>query len=49
VERQYQASVAGILPLSEEMVELGSAGLFSLRYPAHPYTTEIREIVSSLS
>jgi len=49
VERQFQATVAGLLPLSQEMVELGSGGLFSLRFPGHPYTTEIEHIAGSLA
>ena len=37
VQETYNAPVAGILPVSEEMIELGSANLFSLEYPEHPY------------
>jgi hypothetical protein len=36
--------VAGILPVSEEMIELGSAGIFSLAPPDHPYGQGVREI-----
>jgi MinD-like ATPase involved in chromosome partitioning or flagellar assembly len=49
VERQYQAPVAGMLPLSLEMVELGSGGLFCLKFPEHPYTQEISRIAASLA
>jgi MinD-like ATPase involved in chromosome partitioning or flagellar assembly len=48
VERQYQAPVAGIVPLSEEMVELGSSGLFSLCYPNSAYAAEISRIAGSV-
>ena len=48
VQETYQAPVAGILPVSEEMIELGSAGLFSLRYPAHPYSQGVREVAAAL-
>jgi MinD-like ATPase involved in chromosome partitioning or flagellar assembly len=41
VEEKFQAPVAGILPLSEDMVELGSADLFSLRFPEHPWSQEL--------
>src|SRR5215472_17505424 len=34
VQEAYHAPVAGILPVSEEMIELGSAGLFSLSTPS---------------
>ncbi len=48
VETSYEAPVAGILPLSEEMIALGSAGIFSLRYPDHPYSQGVREIVDQI-
>ena len=44
VEETYQAPVAGILPLSEDMVRLGSKGVFSLEFPEHPLTQRFREI-----
>jgi septum site-determining protein MinD len=44
VQTIYTAPVAGILPLSEEMIELGSAGIFSLASPDHPYSQGVREI-----
>lgn len=37
----FQADVAGVLPLSEDMVDMGSADLFSLRYPEHPWSKEL--------
>jgi septum site-determining protein MinD len=40
-EETFQASVAGVLPLSEDMVDMGSADLFSLRYPNHPWSQEL--------
>jgi len=48
VEETYSCKVAGVLPLSEDMVRLGSAGIFSLHYPNHPLTATIMEIASSL-
>lgn len=36
VEATYKAPVAGILPNSEEMMQLASSDLFCLRYPKHP-------------
>jgi MinD-like ATPase involved in chromosome partitioning or flagellar assembly len=41
VEETFQAPVAGVLPLSEDMVDMGSADLFSLRYPDHPWSLEL--------
>jgi MinD-like ATPase involved in chromosome partitioning or flagellar assembly len=48
VQETYHAPVAGILPVSVEMIELGSAGLFSLKYPEHPYSQGVREIAAQL-
>ena len=48
VEKIYNVSVAGILPLSEEMVQLGSKGLFCLRYSQHPISKTIKGITEQL-
>jgi len=48
VEKTYSCEVAGVLPLSEDMVRLGSAGIFSLHYPDHPLTATIKEIANKL-
>ena len=41
VENTYHTTVAGIFPLSEEMLLLGSRGLFSLQNPHHAWTKEL--------
>lgn len=41
VEETFHAPVAGVLPLSEDMVDMGSADVFSLRYPDHPWSVEL--------
>lgn len=41
VEKTYGVPVAGVLPMAEEMMMLGSRGLFCLRYPQHPLTKEL--------
>ena len=48
VQTTYDAPVAGILAVSEEMIELGSAGLFSLVYPDHQYSRGVREIAAQI-
>lgn len=48
VEITYTAPVAAILPASEEMMELGSAGLFSVASPNHPYSQGVREIAAHI-
>jgi MinD-like ATPase involved in chromosome partitioning or flagellar assembly len=42
VEAKFHAPVAGVLPLSEDMVELASSDIFSLRFPDHPWSQELR-------
>jgi MinD-like ATPase involved in chromosome partitioning or flagellar assembly len=48
VEATYTAPVAAILPVSEELMELGSAGLFSVSSPAHPYSQGVRAIAAQI-
>ena len=48
VEVTYAAPVAAVLPVSEEMMELGSASLFSVASPSHPYSKGVREIAAQL-
>jgi len=48
VSRTYKAPIVGVLPESPEVLELGSSGLFTLRFPDHPLSLEIRRIASSL-
>jgi MinD-like ATPase involved in chromosome partitioning or flagellar assembly len=44
VSQKFQTPVIGVFPLSEEMIDLGSKNLFSLTFPDHPYTTELRGV-----
>jgi MinD-like ATPase involved in chromosome partitioning or flagellar assembly len=48
VEETYDAPVAAILPLSEDVARLASSDIFSLRYPDHPVSEGIRSIVDSV-
>src|SRR5437763_10081229 len=48
VEVTYAAPVAAVLPVSEEMMELGSAGLFSVASPSHLYSKGVREIAAQI-
>jgi MinD-like ATPase involved in chromosome partitioning or flagellar assembly len=43
-EQTYDAPVVGVLPLSEDLVDLGSRDIFSLRDPEHPWSKELRNI-----
>ena len=48
VQATYAAPVATVLPVSEEMIELGSASLFSVASPNHPYSQGVREIAAQI-
>jgi septum site-determining protein MinD len=44
VERTYELPVAGILPLSEDVVRLASRGVFCAKEPDHPIAAEITRV-----
>jgi len=48
VEDIYDCPVAGVLPHSDEMMALASAGIFVLRYPDHPLSERIRKIAAQI-
>jgi MinD-like ATPase involved in chromosome partitioning or flagellar assembly len=48
VQKTYNATVASVLPLSEEMVRMGSDGLFTQLHPDHPYSKGVQEVVDRL-
>jgi len=48
VQSLYQAEVAAILPLSNEMVRLASGDIFCNRYPDHPLTNELAAVAARI-
>ena len=48
VEQTYKTEVAAVLPHSDEMMALASAGIFSLYYPDHPITVMFKQIAAKL-
>jgi MinD-like ATPase involved in chromosome partitioning or flagellar assembly len=48
VEQTYNCEVAGVFPHSDEMMILGSAGIFVLRHPNHPISAEYRRVANRL-
>ena len=48
VQETYDAPVAAVLPHSDEMMALGSNGIFVLRYPDHPITAALRQVARAL-
>ena len=48
VEESYAETVAGIFPLSEDLVQLASEGVFCVRYPEHPVSQEFRKVAQQI-
>jgi MinD-like ATPase involved in chromosome partitioning or flagellar assembly len=48
VEKAYAADVAAVLPHSDEMMTLASAGIFVLKYPDHAVTAELKQLAARL-
>lgn len=49
IENNYNTQVAGILPLSEEMVQLGSKGVFCLKHPQHFISQVINKVAEKIT
>ncbi len=49
IETTYAVPVGGIFPLSEDVVQLASQGVFSLEYPGHYITEEFKKVAQQLS
>jgi MinD-like ATPase involved in chromosome partitioning or flagellar assembly len=48
VEQTYDLPVIGLLTLSEDMLRLGSKGVFYLKFPDHPFSDEIHRIIKQI-
>ncbi|MGF1525047.1 MAG: MinD/ParA family protein [Leptolyngbyaceae cyanobacterium] len=48
VQNTYGAPVAAILPLTEEMIQLGSSDIFCLRFPDHPLSRIYADVADLL-
>jgi Flp pilus assembly CpaE family ATPase len=48
VEKLFGTDVAAVLPLSTEMVRNASSDLFCNRYPTHPLTQALAEVVKRI-
>lgn len=48
VENSYNTPVAGIFPLSEEIVQLASKDVFCLRFPDHIFSETVKEIAQQI-
>lgn len=47
-EQAYNCEVGAVLPHSDEMMTLASNGVFVIRYPDHPITTQLRNLAKHL-
>ncbi|WP_129629055.1 MinD/ParA family ATP-binding protein [Candidatus Oscillochloris fontis] len=48
VEQIYNCPVAAVIPHSDELMALASAGVFALRFPDHPVTAAYRQVAARL-
>jgi MinD-like ATPase involved in chromosome partitioning or flagellar assembly len=48
VEEIYGETVAGVFPLSEDMVQLASEGVFCVKYPEHPVSQEFSKVAQQI-
>lgn len=48
VENAYRTPVVAVLPHSDELMALGSNGLFVLKFPTHPVTLSLQSVVDHL-
>ena len=48
IEQVYGCDVAGVLPHSDEWLPFASRGTFALRYPDHPLTRIMKQIMTVL-
>ena len=49
VEQAYSATVAGVLPLSEDVARLASSDLFTLRFPEHRWTQQVKSVAQQIA
>lgn len=48
ISQAFKVPVLGVLPATEEMLDFGSQGLFTLVYPQNPYTHELQRVAAAL-
>ena len=49
VEATYREQVAGIFPLSEDVVQLASEGVFCVKYPDHSISQEFQKVAQQIA
>jgi MinD-like ATPase involved in chromosome partitioning or flagellar assembly len=48
VEQTYNETVAGVFPLSEDLVQLASEGVFCVKYPDHTISQEFNNVAQKI-
>jgi MinD-like ATPase involved in chromosome partitioning or flagellar assembly len=48
IEETFDVPVAGMFPLSEDIVQLASEGIFCTKYPHHPITQEFQKVAQQI-
>ncbi|HUQ72073.1 MAG TPA: hypothetical protein VM165_21270 [Planctomycetaceae bacterium] len=48
VETAYAAEVVALLPFNQEIARLASSGLFTNRYPDHPFSVELKKVAQRI-
>jgi MinD-like ATPase involved in chromosome partitioning or flagellar assembly len=48
IEAAFDSPVAGVMPLTEDLVELGSSDLIALREPEHPWSLAINDVAKAV-
>ncbi|WP_013323877.1 MinD/ParA family ATP-binding protein [Gloeothece verrucosa] len=48
IEAAYELPVAGVFPLTEEVIQLASNGVFCLQYPHHPVSQEFLKVAQEI-
>jgi MinD-like ATPase involved in chromosome partitioning or flagellar assembly len=48
VEETYSETVAGVFPMSEDLVQLASEGVFCVKYPEHRVSQEFRKVAQQI-
>jgi hypothetical protein len=48
INKAFNTPIAGIIPFSEEVILLGSSGLFAQLYQDHPITNILQQILGKI-
>lgn len=49
VAAKFNVPVLGVFPVEEEMIDLGSKDIFTLKYPDHAYTTVMKHVARTIT